>query len=489
MLVVLALMSASTMKSEGNIMSFTTPHIAKLRQLSNKNCQSSSQKGVVLILALAFVAIFSSLMLGMVTMSNSNLQIASNQHKAAAAFNNAESGMEIARYWLSRVIMPAATSPANYHSAVVASLQADLAANRITNLSVNGNGNVGPVTLNAQDGHTFTARIEADADDPNFLIVSATGFYQQFTRTVQVRLNVETIIDPMFNYGIASKGPVRFPSNPTIEGVNNISEAAIYIESSSEPLALLVTGNANFEGDITIGNLDGRAEFYGDVLIGGNQGQTAIDRNVHINSQPVDFPPPDTGHFRQYATGTTITSATDTSGNMVLTNSVIAAGTDPVFSGNLTINGVLFVESPNVIEMNGNIELNGMIVAEGDVAYPGTDSIIFRGNFSSSTFPAGSDYDAIRSETGSSILAPSFAVELAGNFSSLGGVLAVSSFHISGNASALIKGTIVTYSENPTLVEGNPTLRFDRSGIIESPAGFQEKKSLVWDTSSWSMVF
>jgi len=123
------------------------------------------------------------------------------------------------------------------------------------------------------------------------------------------------------------------------------------------------------------------------------------------------------------------------------------------------------------------------------VAYPGTDSIIIRGNFSSSTFPAGSDYDAIRSETGSSILAPSFALEFAGNFSSLAGVVAVSSFHISGNASALIKGSIVTYSENPTLVEGNPTLRFDRSGIIESPAGFQEKKSLVWDTSSWSMVY
>ena len=88
----------------------------------------------------------------------------------------------------------------------------------------------------------------------------------------------------------------------------------------------------------------------------------------------------------------------------------------------------------------------------------------------------------------SSLIAPGFAVELARGFSSLGGAMAVSGFHLSGNADALVRGSIVNYSESDTVVLGNAALRFDRSSGAEVPAGFDNRRILKYDSSSWSIV-
>ncbi|MHC4678528.1 MAG: hypothetical protein ACYTEK_07500, partial [Planctomycetota bacterium] len=60
---------------------------------------------------------------------------------------------------------------------------------------------------------------------------------------------------------------------------------------------------------------------------------------------------------------------------MILTNATIAAGTNPLFKGSVTIEGVLVVESPNVVTFGRNVALQGLIVAESDVDNPGTNRI------------------------------------------------------------------------------------------------------------------
>jgi hypothetical protein len=110
----------------------------------------------------------------------------------------------------------------------------------------------------------------------------------------------------------------------------------------------------------------------------------------------------------------------------------------------------------------------------------------FNGNFESGTFPTGSAFDNIRDEDGSSVLAPGFHVNMAGNFASLGGVMAVSGFHLSGNAGALVEGTIINYAQNPTLVEGNATLNFDRINRVKIPAGFDLYRELDYQPASYS---
>ncbi len=116
------------------------------------------------------------------------------------------------------------------------------------------------------------------------------------------------------------------------------------------------------------------------------------------------------------------------------------------------------------------------------------NSISFFGNFATNPVPAGIQFDAIRQEEDSSILAPAFSVDFADNFSALSGVMAVSGVHFSGNVSAQIEGTILNYSDNPTIIECNATLNFDRSANITIPAGFDTHRRLTYNPSSYEEI-
>jgi hypothetical protein len=154
----------------------------------------------------------------------------------------------------------------------------------------------------------------------------------------------------------------------------------------------------------------------------------------------------------------------------------------------VTIQGVLFIESPNKVTFGRNVALQGIIVADGNVDNPdpGTNSIDILGNFSSQPYPSGIEFDAIRQEEGTSILAPGFHTTFAGNFSTLEGVVAVSGVHFSGNMNAQIKGTIINYSGSSTVVEGNSTMNFDREGSVKVPAGFDLYRELNYVPASYS---
>jgi len=452
-----------------------------------KRTAHQNRRGTALILSMIFILIFSALAVSMATMTGTNVQLASNQHKVDCALASAESGREVMRYWLSRVTMPSSTPPANYLSITVDHVQMD--ANSISNITVNDDGSIQPVTLDSANGQTFDGQIAIDANQPNILQVYTTGGNGQITRTIRVCYDIEAYEYPIFDFGMATKGPVLFNGNPTITGVNSNNEADIFIESHGDDLALLVTGNTNFDGDISIANSDANSVFMGDVLIGGDHGQDAIDNHVSTGAESPEFPIADTGHFLQYATGDSIDSSTDISGSMTLTNATIAAGTDPCFAGNIIIEGILLIEAPNIVTFTRNVALNGMIVGDGaDADNPGTNKISFLGNFATNPYPAGVEFDAIRSETGSSILAPGFAASFEGNFSALGGVMAVSGAHFSGNVNAMIKGTIINYSDNPTTVMGNARLNFDRSDEIKVPAGFDLRRVLTYDPDSYSEI-
>jgi hypothetical protein len=94
----------------------------------------------------------------------------------------------------------------------------------------------------------------------------------------------------------------------------------------------------------------------------------------------------------------------------------------------------------------------------------------------------------MRDEKGSTLLAPGFNFHLDGNFQTLGGVMAVTGAYFSGNIDAVVEGTIINYSPEPTIVEGNPTLRFDQSSLVEVPAGFDINRIPTYDPASYTEV-
>lgn len=444
------------------------------------------RRGAVLIIAMIFILVFAALAVSMASMSGVNTQIASNQHKISFARASAESGMEVERFWLTPVMMPSSTPPTSYLSTIVAYVQNDLADNSISNITLYHDGSISAVPLDTLTGQSFSGQLSIDSGDLYTLNVYSTGGNGEITKTIKIGFDIEPYEHPIFNYGLATKGPLTYTGNPTMTAVNEAWEADLYIESSGSLTAMTVGGNCNFAGEIEIGNAAATADFGGDVLIAGDHGQPAIDNHVHIGAEQVDFPTPDTDRFEHYALGDVIDSSTDLgSYTNILVNCSIAPGTNPVFPKSVIIQGILFIESPNIVTFERNVALEGIIVGDGDLTSPGTDRIDVLGNFASSTYPEGVEFDALRDEEGSSVVAPGFAMSFQGNFSTLEGVVAVSGISFTGNVNAQIKGTIINYSDDPMFIGGNAVMNFDRVNSTKVPAGFDTIRILNYDPSSY----
>jgi hypothetical protein len=185
-----------------------------------------------------------------------------------------------------------------------------------------------------------------------------------------------------------------------------------------------------------------------------------------------------------------VDSSTDTHGNQTFENIKIAAGTNPTFSGNITINGIVYIESPNTVAFTGNTTIMGLIVADGDIDSPiSTDQIQFAGNLTSqsvSQLPGDSVFDGLRDQTGTFILAPGFECSFTGNFSTVNGAIAASGVSFTGNANGTITNSVINYSQEPMSLTGNARLYFDRSASVDNPSGFSSNQVLEFLPSSYS---
>ena len=122
------------------------------------------RRGFALIIAMIFVLVFSALAVSMATMSGMNVQLASNQHKLNGALASAASGVEIIRFWLSHVSISGTTAPSERFNQIANSLQGELAANSITNVTTSYSGSaisIPSVTLDSAIASSFFAAINA----------------------------------------------------------------------------------------------------------------------------------------------------------------------------------------------------------------------------------------------------------------------------------------------------------------------------------------
>ncbi|MEJ2704825.1 MAG: hypothetical protein P8Z79_20505 [Sedimentisphaerales bacterium] len=272
----------------------------------------------------------------MAAMSGTNVQIASNQRNINVALGAALSGQEVMRYWLSDVLISSSTpeTESDYFSAIIDALQMNLSG--ISNITVQDDGSISTVNLDSTEGQTFDGQIQVYTYSSAPLIFrlqcSITGYSDTISRTITLEYSIQPYEFPIFNYGLATKGPLNFPGNPTITGVNSSWEADMFVESASDPTAVYVGGNLKFDGEVNVGSEYAGVDFERDVQIAGDSGQTAIDNHVHIGMDSPEFPTPDTARFIPYATGPVIDNSTDLSAVHYLINATIAQGTNPVFT-------------------------------------------------------------------------------------------------------------------------------------------------------------
>jgi hypothetical protein len=438
------------------------------------------RNGSALVTCTIILVVISAMAVSLAALSGANLQMADKQHEANQAFASTESGLEVMRYWLSRVRVPSSTLPSQYLSAIIALVQSDLAANGISNFHVNADGSIPTVMLNSVTQQDFRGQWSADAGNPAILRVTANGSSGLAARTVTVQFFITPYHFPIFNYGMATKGPLVLKYNPKFFAAMQGWEADIYVESANSLIAVDIGKNATLAGDLDIGNPAATVSCGGTLNLGGTISKLSAE------DRP-EFPVPDVQHFRQYATGPVIGPGTDlsSSGSMTFANAVVAAGTNPTFT------------APNKVTFSKNTTLQGMIVAEGDVNNPGANQINFGdpktpaipSNFSSGPYPPGAEFDALRNEVGSCILAPGFAVSFWKNFSAINGVIAASGLRFDNNATTTVKGTLINYSDQPLVVERNINATFDRTAMVEIPAGFDLYRVLEYDAASYRMVW
>jgi hypothetical protein len=439
-----------------------------------------------------FVLVFSALAVSIAVFSGTNVRIADNQCKADSARACAESGLDIIRYWLNRVAISGTTPMEMQFQQIAASFCNDLTLNGITNIPASYTAStitIPNVTLNQAEGQSFSALIARLDNDT--LQLDVTGLCGSFTRTIRVNYEFGQRAHTIFDFGVATKGPLSLAGNIDLAGVNISVESSVYIESAESLLALSIIGNSHIAGDVSIVNPIADVLLQGKAGIGGESGQDAIDNHVTFGVPPSEFPEPTPGYFESFVTNI-VDSKTDTTKQAVLENVKILAGTNPTFTRRVTLKGVVFVEAPNVVIFAGSADVIGIIVGDGDINDDSaTNRIEFRGNVSSrpvTDLPQTPQFAAIRNETGTFAVAPGFHLAFGGSFDTLNGAIAANGIQFFGNAGGIINGSIINYSAEDMTLTGNSDLYFNRSGLTEVPSGFIPEIILRYDPTSYTEV-
>ena len=83
-----------------------------------------------------------------------------------------------------------------------------------------------------------------------------------------------------------------------------------------------------------------------------------LSAHVHTTDTAPEFPTFDPTVYKAYATNNWVNNA------KVQQNIIIKKNTNPKFNANDTVQGLMYIESPNQVTFNGDFKLQGFIVME-----------------------------------------------------------------------------------------------------------------------------
>ena len=449
-----------------------------------------NRKGMASILALMLLAIFAVLAIAHATTFNASLYQSRNRALVDTARLQAESGLSFLIHHLNRISLPGGASGEELLDAVAQRLGERLNGSpNLAGASITYDGSLITVPPIATDpsgrGFTIFLRLASASS----VAACITGNDGSVTRSIGLDFDLGTGRSVVFDYGVASKSAIQLVGNSKIRGANMAAEANILSATYSTDQAFNMTGNTEIAGDISASNPDAYASLTGNVKIGGvSASDPAITDHIHVGIGEVEFPEVDPTVYEPFATNI-VDSHTSTSGNKTFTNIRIAAGANPTFSGNITIKGVLFIEAPNRVTFAGNLNFTGVIVTQdaGENVFD-TNTIKFTGNSNFGpveNLPDQPEFTGLKALPGSFLLAPGFGVHFSGNFGTLGGTIAADAFTWVGNATGIVKGTVINYSDSTFSMTGNSNITIDKSSGNNNPPGFVTPGKLTADMNTY----
>jgi hypothetical protein len=377
----------------------------------------------------------------------------------------AESGMAFMRYQLGRVSVPPNTPINNVIDRLYEDLQAQLEdTGNIADIARDGNTIVIPATgwvnLDAAGESRFRATITDWAGE---IVVKVDGLSDigELQRSISMDFSRRERTSSVFSYAMASRGRINMRRG-SFTSVSGVSQNIATMMS-----ALGTHPSISVSGGIVGGMLNivagGGAQVTGGTVNGSNIPSVILSTKVNTVDEP-EFPTLDTTLYRAYATNTYTNARTQT-------NIRIPAGTNPQFTGNDTVRGILYIESPNTVTFRGNFNLHGFLVFE-NAGNSNVNVLDFRGNVSQQPLPSGSQFDALRATSGVSILAPTTRVVMSGSTdSTLRGNVIAERFHYAGSADIQVtQGSMLVYGSTADAVDLNGrTIRFASTGANNMP--------------------
>lgn len=446
---------------------------------------AAGQPGVAMLVTLIFLALFACMAVAIASSADMNMTLTRNRLNGQQASALAETGLQLVQKSLGGMTVPGTHHAADLHQAIAARLESAL--DNSSMLDANAivwsaeSVNLPPVILTRDDGRTGEIDLDIKASagvlDDTTITIHSAGRFGNATRRVTYNMTVQRGQSALFDHGIASKGPIQMSGNARIQGANRPEEGSILSAAYSTSRAISLTGNCYISGDVGVCNPDGTVRKTGNITIGGEETSSAPEP---------EWPEVDASVFVPYAVNVRSSGA---SGDVTLSNIRIPANTNPTFSGNTTIYGVVYIESPNNVKFTGNTNVIGCIVCETPaVDNLKANSIQFTGNVSTSgveNLPEGAPYDGLRELTGSFLLAPGFSTKFTGNFSTINGCMVASEFEFSGNAGGRIKGGIVNLRDSAFEMSGEANLTIDLDNAVENPAGLSANFQLVCVSGSY----
>jgi len=437
---------------------------------------AGARRGVAYVLAVIALAIFAALAAALASQTGMGLRKASNQALIQATRHDAESGMAYFSLLLRGTRLSGELAGQELLEALASSLRGRL----------EGTANLGGQTVSYDGTQIVIPHISTDGRGAGFggivrladsgsIRLTVTGREADCLKRVRMDFGFTPWRSPAFDYGIATRGSIELTGNPDIVSVGDRLHASLLAATFSELEAIALTGNACVGGDLFVSNPDAYVSLTGNVSVGGETQDGDIEEHIHIGIGEVEFPEPDPGVFEPFATNI-VDGKTKTNGNRTFTNIRILANTNPNFSGNITLKGVVYIESPNRVTFSGNLDVIGVIVTEdARQRDPDDNSIQFTGNSSTrgvEYLPDTPEFAGLRELTGTFLLAPGFSVKFAGNFGTINGAMAAQEFRFTGNAGGTVRGPIIGWGDSEFVMTGNAHVTIDRQDSAGLLPGF-----------------
>lgn len=441
--------------------------------MTNNNATISRRhrRGMTSLLAMLYLVLFGTLSIGFYAATVTQSQIVSNDERTALAQMASESGMDFMRYQLGRVTINPLTPPEDVLPELYEDLRLlledtyNLAGQRIAlvgnTIQIPENG--GTIRLNGSGNSRFRATITDWAGEVVVKIDGVNGTTQA-SRAITMDFTRASHPGRVFEYAVASKGQVtvRKGSVTSVDGVDP-SIAKLMSAMPVDPAITISGGEVGGDLDVVAPNVPvhngGTVSITGGTVGGSSIPSVIISDHTFQVPEP-QFPVINTDLYRPYATNLYVNNA------KVQQNIRIPRGTNPRFNGGDTVQGIMYVESPNTVTFRGDFDLQGFIVFE-NVGDSSVNILDMRGSVTQAPLPSGTQFDPLRATSGVAVLGPTVGMKMSGASSSyLRGNVIVGSFLYQGSADTQIdKGTIMTYDQTP-----NAAI-FDGKGIKFTAVG------------------